>query len=75
MKRQDRVEAYAVVRVDNFDGPRTRPENDFTVKEILPTLDAAKEEVDRLNKLNRDKGCRYFWQATRLVGFFPQAKA
>jgi hypothetical protein len=39
----------------------------FTVKEIVTTREAAEAEVERLNKLNAEKGCRYFWQQTRFV--------
>ena len=38
-----------------------------TVKEIVPTRQAAEAEVERLNNLNAEKGCRYFWQQTRFV--------
>ena len=38
-----------------------------TVKEIVTTREAAEAEVERLNKLNAEKGCRYFWQQTRFV--------
>jgi len=75
MKRQDRVEAYAVVRMDDFLGPDTPLERKFSVKEILPTLESAKAEVERLNGLQQGDGQRYFWQTTRLVGFFPRPKA
>lgn len=32
----------------------------------------AEAEVARLNRLNADKGCVYFWQATRVVGDLPK---
>ena len=38
-----------------------------TVKEIVATGEAAEAEVERLNNLNAEKGCRYFWQQTRFV--------
>jgi len=38
-----------------------------TVKEIVTTKESAEAEVERLNKLNGEKGCRYFWQQTRFV--------
>jgi hypothetical protein len=41
------------------------------VKEILPSMEGAEKEVERLNELSRDKGCYYFWQATR---YFPEGK-
>ena len=38
-----------------------------TVKEIVATREAAEAEVERLNNLNAEKGCCYFWQQTRFV--------
>jgi hypothetical protein len=35
-----------------------------TIKEVVLDLAEAKREVDRLNRLNESKGCRYFWQGT-----------
>lgn len=32
---------------------------------VVPSLKEAEAEVDRLNKLNSEKGCLYFWRATR----------
>ena len=48
------------------------PEMSFTVKEIVSTEAIAEAEVKRLNDLNADKDCRYFWQTTRL---FPAGKS
>lgn len=58
-----RETVYAVVRYDLGTG---EPEHRVTVKEILWTRELAEAEVERLNSLNAEKGCRYFWQATRL---------
>jgi hypothetical protein len=62
--RADRVSehVYAVVR---FDRDMGSPENSFIVKEIVGTQPIAEAEVERLNKLNADKNCTYFWQVTR----------
>ena len=38
-----------------------------TVKEIVTAQQSAEAEVERLNKLNAEKSCRYFWQQTRFV--------
>jgi hypothetical protein len=62
-----KVQVYAVVRIDEFLSRRDA----ITVKEILPTLEQAEKEVERLNELNRDKGCYYFWQAAR---YFPEGR-
>jgi hypothetical protein len=57
-----KVQVYAVVRMDDdLEG-----EAAITVKEILPTMEEAIKEVDRLNQLNRSKGARYFWQSDEL---------
>ena len=54
---------YAIVR---FDRGMQSWENSFTVKEIVRTQDIAESEVKRLNEVNADKDCSYFWQTTRL---------
>ncbi len=60
-------QVFAVIRVDNYQFI----EDAITVKEILPTMEEATEEVERLNGLNEEKGARYFWQATR---YFPEGR-
>jgi hypothetical protein len=47
---------FAIVRVD---GDRK------TIKVIVWSLEKAESEVERLNELNEDKGCWYFWEPTR----------
>lgn len=71
-------EAFAIVRLDRLDHRPVDFEQegsgpdigsgpvDVTVKEVVLGLAAAKREVERLNGLNESKGCRYFWQSTRL---------
>lgn len=56
--------AFAVVRLDPEPGDE---ESRITVKEIFWTLEHAEREVARLNELNAEKGCRYFWTPTRVV--------
>ena len=41
----------------------------IAVKEVVATQAAAQAEVERLNTLNGNKGCKYYWVTTRLVGF------
>jgi hypothetical protein len=65
--------AYAIVRVDTFQGPDVAWENKITVKSIVSNAAAARAEVERLNQLNKDKGCIYFWQITRLEKEAPEA--
>ena len=65
-------EAYAVVRLDLYHEPltadamRAEPDIFVTVREVLPSLEEAKQEAGRLNELNADGGVFYFWQSTRL---------
>jgi len=61
--RKPSEHVYAVIR---FDRHMQSWENAFTVKEIVRTQDIAESEVKRLNELNADKDCLYFWQTTRL---------
>ena len=63
--RKPSQHVYAVVR---FDASMSAPENSFTVKEIVGTQAIAESEVKRLNEVNADKHCTYFWQTTR---WFP----
>ncbi len=62
---------YAVVRVDTFQ-VEEMPIEEFdwhslvTVKKVVWDQGTAEQEVKRLNSLNDDKGCIYFWQITRL---------
>ena len=55
------VQVYAVIRIDEYSSGRDA----ITVKEILPTMEEAGKEVERLNRANLDKGGYYFWQTTR----------
>jgi hypothetical protein len=68
---------YAVVRVDHPKGDSLSrvlddPGTCITVKEVLPTLEDAEREVQRLNALNAEKGCTYLWQVTR---FFREGRS
>jgi hypothetical protein len=63
--RKRNTPVYAVVRIDDY--PSGTLENNITIKEIVWSLAAAEAEVARLNELNRSKGCKYFWQSTRLM--------
>lgn len=66
MKRQTQ-HVFAVVRVDTTAANSAEWTNRITVKEILETEEEALAEVDRLNLLNADRGCLYFFQKTRVV--------
>jgi hypothetical protein len=60
-----KVSVYAVVRLEL---DVTDPDLAVAVTEVVPTLEEARAEVERLNLLNRDKNCRYMFRATR---YFP----
>jgi hypothetical protein len=62
--RYDHV--YAILRYETTAGPDVPIEVKVTVKKIVTDPQVAKEEVERLNHLNRDKGCYYFSQVTRI---------
>ena len=64
-----KLQVFAVFRIHEETAPFDA--DHVAVKEILPRLDEAEREVERLNRLNSVKGCRYFWQATR---FFPNGR-
>lgn len=69
-------DVFAIVRIDHWPGARREPderdgpdiafgEYSVTIKEIVRGIDVAQAEVARLNALNAEKGCRYYWQGTR----------
>jgi hypothetical protein len=59
--------AFAILRYDEFQDPAVPIENRVTVTRVVHDETTARAEVDRLNALNGGKGCRYFWQTTRLA--------
>lgn len=65
---QNKLQVFAVIRVDS---DIKSAEKAVTVTEILPGIDEAASEVERLNRLNANKGAHYFWQATR---YFPKGR-
>jgi hypothetical protein len=60
--------AFAVVRLELSDDPRTEPELAINIKVILFDEEHARGEVARLNALAEGKRCLYFYQVTR---YFP----
>ncbi|MBJ7610344.1 MAG: hypothetical protein JF887_13070 [Candidatus Dormibacteraeota bacterium] len=68
---QEQIQVYAVVRHDRFQ-QSADPQVAISVKEVLPTLEAAEAEVSRLRALQESKDVDYFWQATR---WFPSGRA
>jgi hypothetical protein len=59
----DQDSAYAIIRVDL---DVTDDEVRFTVRRVVWDEETAESEVGRLQDLNREKTCRYFWQYTRV---------
>lgn len=57
---------YPIVR---FDTPldHTDAEHKITVVKVLTSQEGAEAEVSRLNHINADKSCRYFWCTSRLI--------
>ena len=60
------LHVFAVIRVDTFHDSSTHVEDKITVTKIFRTQESAEQEVERLNKLNAQKGSIYFWKITRL---------
>lgn len=56
---------FAILREDFL--PSATIKDRITVKEIVWDLETAKTEVERLNSLNKDKRCHYWWTPSRAV--------
>jgi hypothetical protein len=54
---------FAIIRIDL---DVRNDEDRITVKSVVRTLEVAISEVERLNRVNADKSCLYFWQYTRV---------
>lgn len=63
MSNKKKIHAYAIIR---FESDHHDVNAIVTVKKIVFDIEYAEQEVKRLNNLNGDKGCIYFWQTTRL---------
>lgn len=57
---------YAVVRID-VPIYEAQPESSFSVVKVFSSEEGAEKETARLNKINADKGCKYFTFITRIV--------
>src|ERR1700730_5043939 len=66
--RVRKIPVYAVLRLESDSAD---PELAVAIKEVVPPLQQAEAEVERLNRLNADKNCRYVWRATR---YFPDGR-
>jgi len=66
--RARKVPVYAVLRLElNV----ADPDLAVAIKEIVPSLQEAEAEVERLNRINADKNCRYILRATR---YYPDGR-
>ena len=60
---QDVEHRFAIIRIDlNL----REDEDRVTIKRVVRSQELAESEVARLNDVNADKHCRYFWQYTRI---------
>jgi hypothetical protein len=66
-RKKDYVHVFVVIRVDEFEGDER-----ITIKEVVTTREVAEREVDRLNQINGEKDCWYFWEQSR---FFPDGSS
>lgn len=57
---------YPIVRVDP-PVESVNPENHIMVVKVFRTKPAADAEAQRLNKVNKDKHCRYFVAISRMI--------
>lgn len=64
MSKAQKEQAFAIVRLDDFQGPDVDLRNRVSVKRIVWDQAEAEAEVERLSGLT--EGVRYFWQATRV---------
>jgi hypothetical protein len=62
---KEKTALFAIVRLDAGDGPLR---NRIYVTRVVADLETAEAEVVRLQQLNGDKGCEYFWTPTRMHG-------
>ena len=56
---------FAIVRCDTYRAV-AEPQTAIVITKVVWDEEVAQAEVDRLNELNQEKNCVYFWQITRL---------
>jgi hypothetical protein len=61
MRKKDQV--FAIIREDK---DVLDVQQKVTVVKVVVDQDVADSEVQRLNEVNKDKACEYWWQATRI---------
>ena len=70
MSQKQRIQAFAIVRIDDFLSSTTELRNRIKVKRILWNQHEAEEEVKRL-QAEAGEGCTYFWQTTKVDPKIP----
>jgi hypothetical protein len=63
-----KVSVYAIVRIDKY---FSDVQHWVAVQAVLPTLEEAKAEVERLNATRDPERVVYVWRATR---FYPEGR-
>lgn len=63
---KQRKQVYAIIRADLSCSFVTPIDNIVTVTRIVDDIKEAEKEVTRLSNLKSEKGCKYWWQTTRL---------
>jgi hypothetical protein len=58
-------QVFVILRADAYEEGESVVEH-VSVKKVVLEEGRAKEEVDRLNTLNSEKGCRYYFEVARM---------
>jgi hypothetical protein len=69
------LHVFVILRVDEYDGLEVPLEERIVVTKVMSTEEAAQIEVERLNRLNSGKSCRYLLKVARLVGEPPELRS
>ena len=61
-------QVYTIIRLDKSADTDLLPnQNLITVKKVVRSEEVAQREVERLNRVNADKACEYYYQISRLA--------
>ena len=66
--RVRKIPVYAILRIDKY---IRSTEDQIAVQAVLPSLEEAKAEVERLNAMRDQDRVTYIWRATR---FYPEGR-
>lgn len=64
---------FVILRLDHFHRADLPLKDKVNAVKVMWTQEAAEAEVERLNRLNSEKQCEYFWTVSRLVGDLPDS--